>query len=154
MPNGIDQIDKNILSILQVEGRVTNQTLADRTGLSPSPCLRRVRGLEASGVIKGYVALLDPSELGLGVTAFVRVRLREQGDRNLAEFEKAVAELPEVMDCYLMTGESDYQLRVLVPSLTAFEELLRLKIISIAGVAEVTTSFALRPVIQRTELPL
>lgn len=154
MPSGIDQIDKNILSILQVEGRVTNQTLADRTGLSPSPCLRRVRGLEASGVIKGYVALLDPSELGLGVTAFVRVRLREQGDRNLAEFEKAVAELPEVMDCYLMTGESDYQLRVLVPSLTAFEELLRLKIISIAGVAEVTTSFALRPVIQRTELPL
>lgn len=154
MPSGIDQIDKNILSILQVEGRVTNQTLADRTGLSPSPCLRRVRGLEASGVIKGYVALLDPSELGLGVTAFVRVRLREQGDRNLAEFEKAIAELPEVMDCYLMTGESDYQLRVLVPSLTAFEELLRLKIISIAGVAEVTTSFALRPVIQRTELPL
>lgn len=154
MPSGIDQIDKNILSILQVEGRVTNQTLADRTGLSPSPCLRRVRGLEASGVIKGYVALLDPSELGLGVTAFVRVRLREQGDRNLAEFEKAVAELPEVMDCYLMTGESDYQLRVLVPSLTAFEELLRLEIISIAGVAEVTTSFALRPVIQRTELPL
>lgn len=149
-----DQIDKNILSILQVEGRVTNQTLADRTGLSPSPCLRRVRGLEASGVIKGYVALLDPSELGLAVTAFVRVRLREQGDRHLAEFEKAVAELPEVMDCYLMTGESDYQLRVLVPSLTAFEELLRLKIISIAGVAEVTTSFALRPVIQRTELPL
>lgn len=154
MPSGIDQIDKNILSILQVEGRVTNQTLADRTGLSPSPCLRRVRGLEASGVIKGYVALLDPSELGLGVTAFVRVRLREQGDRNLAEFEKAVAQLPEVMDCYLMTGEADYQLRVLVPSLTAFEELLRLKIISIAGVAEVTTSFALRPVIQRTELPL
>ena len=154
MPNGIDQIDKNILSILQVEGRVTNQMLADRTGLSPSPCLRRVRGLEASGVIKGYVALLDPSELGLGVTAFVRVRLREQGDRRLAEFEKAVAQLPEVMDCYLMTGEADYQLRVLVPSLTAFEELLRLKIISIAGVAEVTTSFALRPVIQRTELPL
>ena len=154
MPSAIDKIDKKIGSRWQGEGRISNQDLADRSGLSPSPCLRRVRSLETSGVIKGYVALLNPAELGLGVTAFVRVRLREQGDRHLAEFETAVATIAEVMDCYLMTGESDYLLRVLVSSLAAFEEMLRLKITSIPGVAEVTTSFALRPVVQRTDLPL
>lgn len=142
-----------ILRILQGAGRTTNQDLADQCGLSPSPCLRRVRRLEADGVIRGYVALLDPLMLGLAVTAFVRVRLKEQGDRHLSDFEDAIRAIPEVLECYLMTGDADYQLRVLVRSLSDFEDLLRYKITPLKVVAQVTTSFALRPVIQRTELP-
>lgn len=132
---------------------MTNQELADQIGLSPSPCLRRVRQLEASGVISRYVALVDPEAVGLSVTAFVRVRLDQQDDRHLAEFEAAVADFPEVMECYLMTGEADYQLRVLVGSLGQFEDFLRHRLTRVKGVANVTTSFALRPVIYKTALP-
>ena len=125
MPNfAPDAIDRKILEQLQHNGRMTNQELADHIGLSPSPCLRRVRQLEASGIISRYVALVDPEPIGLSVTAFVRVRLDQQDDRHLAEFEAAVAEFPEVMECYLMTGEADYQLRVLVGSLGQFEDFL------------------------------
>ena len=148
-----DALDQNILNQLQQDGRMTNQELADLIGLSPSPCLRRVRQLEASGVISRYVALVDPEAVGLSVTAFVRVRLDQQDDRHLAEFEAAVAGFPEVMECYLMTGEADYQLRVLVGSLGAFEDFLRHRLTRVKGVANVTTSFALRPVIYKTALP-
>lgn len=154
MLNILDEIDSRILEALQSDGRITNQALADRVGLSPSPCLRRVRQLEAAGVISGYVALLDPPAIGLDVTAFVRIRLKEQGDRHLAVFEAAIRDLPEVMECYLMTGESDYQLRVVVGSLEEFENFLRRKLTLIEPVAEVTSSFALRPVIYRTALPV
>lgn len=154
MPKSIDSIDQRILAALQEDGRISNQELAERVGLSPSPCLRRVRQLEADGLISGYVALLDPAALGLTVTAFVRVRLHTQGDRDLAAFEATIAELPEVMECYLMTGESDYQLRVLVGSLAQFEEFLRHKLTRIAAVSQVTSSFALRPVVYRTALPV
>lgn len=153
MRKNLDDIDQRILSSLQEDGRITNHELAERVGLSPSPCLRRVRQLEEGGLITGYVALLDPAALGLTVTAFVRVRLDQQGDRHLAVFEAAVADLPEVMECYLMTGESDYQLRVVVASLSEFEDFLRQKLTPIAVVAQVTTSFALRPVVYRTALP-
>lgn len=154
MPNIIDDIDARILDQIQSDGRITNQELADRVGLSPSPCLRRVRHLESAGVISGYVALVDPGTIGLEVTAFVRVRLKEQGDRHLAMFEGAVVHLPEVMECYLMTGESDYQLRVVVGSLEEFETFLRHKLTPIEAVAEVTSSFALRPVVYKTALPV
>lgn len=155
MPNfDADALDRKILEQLQANGRMTNQELADQIGLSPSPCLRRVRQLEASGVIARYVALVDPEAIGLSVTAFVRVRLDQQDDRHLAAFEAAVAEFPEVMECYLMTGEADYQLRVLVGSLGAFEDFLRRRLTRVAGVANVTTSFALRPVIYKTALPV
>lgn len=150
----LDAIDRAILTCLQEDGRISNQDLAEKVGLSPSPCLRRVRQLEASGLISGYVALLDPGALGLGVTAFVRVRLGEQGDRHLAAFEAAMIALPEVMECYLMTGESDYQLRVLVASLADFEHFLRFKLTRIEAVAQVTSSFALRPIVYRTALPV
>jgi Lrp/AsnC family leucine-responsive transcriptional regulator len=154
MPNpSLDAIDRRILDQLQANGRMTNQELADQVGLSPSPCLRRVRQMEGEGVISRYVALIDPGAVGLSVTAFVRVRLDQQDDRHLALFEEAVAQFPEVMECYLMTGEADYQLRVLVPSLGAFEDFLRHRLTRVAGVANVTTSFALRPVIYRTALP-
>ena len=133
---------------------MTNQQLAEQVGLSPSPCLRRVRALEQSGAIHRYVALVDPEIAGLPVSAFVRVRLDRQDDRHLAIFEDAVRDVEEIMECYLMTGDADYQLRVLVPSLDAFEDFLRSKLTRIEGVSEVTTSFALRPVVYRTALPV
>lgn len=123
-------------------------------GLSPSPCLRRLRRLEEAGVIRRYVAPVDPDALGLGVTALVRVRLDQQDDRRLAIFEEAVARLPEVMECYLMTGEAHYQLRVLVGSLDEFEDFLRHHLTRIEAVAQETTSFALRPVVYNTALPI
>jgi Lrp/AsnC family transcriptional regulator, leucine-responsive regulatory protein len=150
----LDAIDRHILRRLQLNGRLTNQQLCEDVGLSPSPCLRRVRALEERGIITGYVALVEPEAVGLPVNAFVRIRLDQQDDAHLATFESAVAEFPEVMDCYLMTGEADYQLRVLVPSLAAFEDFLRRRLTRIAGVAQVTTSFALRPIVNRTALPV
>ena len=151
--NALDEIDHRILDALQANGRMSNQELSEQVGLSPSPCLRRVRQLEAGGVIARYVALVDPEAIGLSVTAFVRVRLDQQDDRHLADFEAAVANFPEVMECYLMTGEADYQLRVLVRSLGQFEDFLRRRLTCVKGVANVTTSFALRPVIYKTGLP-
>ena len=150
----LDTLDHRILAELQSQGRISNQDLSDRIGLSPSPCLRRLRRLEEEGVIRRYVALVDPEAVGLGVTAFVRVRLDQQDDRHLAVFEAAVADFPEVMECYLMTGEADYQLRVLVGSLGEFEDFLRHRLTRIAGVAQVTSSFALRPVVYKTALPV
>jgi Lrp/AsnC family leucine-responsive transcriptional regulator len=150
----LDLIDGKILRELQSDGRISNQELSDRVGLSPSPCLRRLRQLETQGIIQRYVALLDPTKVGLPVSAFVRVRLDGQDDRHLATFEAAISEFPEVMECYLMTGEADYQLRVLVGSLVQFEDFLRHRLTRIQGVSQVTTSFALRPVVYRTELPI
>lgn len=155
MPNNeLDTFDRRILDALQTDGRMTNSDLAEKIGLSPSPCLRRVRQLESKGMISGYVALVDPQTIGLSVSAFVRVRLDQQDDRHLHTFEAAISEFPEVMECYLMTGDADYQLRVTVESLNAFEGFLRNKLTKIAGVAQVTTSFALRPIIYKTALPL
>lgn len=150
----LDAIDRRILKNLQEDGRMSNHDLAERVGLSPSPCLRRLRRLEQDGVINRYVALVESRTVGLDVTAFVRVRLDQQDDRHLAIFESAVADFPEVMECYLMTGDADYQLRVLVSSLSAFEDFLRLRLTRISGVAQVTTSFALRPVVYKTALPV
>ena len=150
----LDPIDRRILREVQRDGRVTNQDLSERVGLSPSPCLRRVRRLEADGVIARYVALVDPVAVGLPVSAFIRVRLHQQDDRHLALFEAAVAGFAEVMECYLMTGDADYQLRVAVESLAEFEDFLRQKLTRIEGVAEVTTSFALRPIVYKTALPI
>ena len=150
----LDAIDRNILSRLQVDGRARNHDLSEAVGLSPSPCLRRVRQLEDAGVITGYVALVSPKALALDVTAFVRVRLAAQDDKHLDTFEAAIADFPEVMECYLLTGDSDYQLRVLVRSLADFEDFLRAKLTRISVVAEVTSSFALRPIVYRTAIPV
>jgi len=150
----LNEIDRKILDHLQTDGRMSNQHLSDQIGLSPSPCLRRVRALEEAGVITGYVALVSPDAIGLTVTAFVRIRLHQQDDAHLALFETAIAGFPEVMECYMMTGEADYQLRVLVGSLGEFEDFLRYKLTCIKGVAQVTTSFALRPTVYRTALPI
>ena len=154
MPITLDEVDRRILGRLQAEGRISNQDLSQAVGLSPSPCLRRVRQLEQGGVITGYVALISPEAVGLPVSAFVRVRLSAQDDRNLADFERTIVAFPEVMECYLMTGDSDYQLRVLVESLAAFEDFLRYKLTPIPSVAGINSSFALRPIVYRTALPI
>lgn len=154
MPTDLDHLDVSILRLMQGNGRMSNQEIADKVGLSPSPCLRRIKRLEAEGVINRYVALVNPEAIGLSVVAFVRVRLDRQDDRNLERFEAAVSEFSEVMECYLMTGESDYQLRVLVGSLDEFEQFLRHKLTKVEGVSQVTSSFALRPVIYKTEIPI
>jgi Lrp/AsnC family leucine-responsive transcriptional regulator len=150
----LDSVDRNILANLQEDGRMTNHTLSEQVGLSPSPCLRRVRALESHDIITGYVALIDPEAVGLAVTAFVRIRLDQQDDYHLTLFETVIKGFVEVMECYLMTGEADYQLRVLVRSLSDFEDFLRHKITKIKGVSQVTSSFALRPIVYRTALPV
>jgi len=155
MPNSdLDEIDLRILSMLQQDGRITNQNLSDAVGLSPSPCLRRLRALEAKGVITGYVALIDPEKVGLPVTAFVRVRLDRQDDRHLAEFEAAVTAFPEVMECYLMTGNRDYLLRVVTADLPSYENFIKTKLTRLDGIASIESSFALSQVKYSIALPV
>lgn len=149
----LDLLDVRILAELQANGRISNQELSEKVGLSPSPCLRRLRQLEERGVISRYVALVDPATVGLSVTAFVRVRLDRQDDKHLAIFEQEISRIDEVMECYLMSGDADYHLRILVRSLGDFEHFLRFKLTKIAGVSQVTTSLGLRQIVYRTALP-
>jgi Lrp/AsnC family transcriptional regulator, leucine-responsive regulatory protein len=149
-----DEIDRRILSRLQERARLTNLELAEEAGLSPAACLRRVRELQASGVIRRYVTLLDPKMLGLGVSVFVRVSLENQGERALERFEKAILGRPEVLECYLMTGDSDYLLRVVCADLDAFERFLMNHLTKVAGISSIRSSFALKQVKYSTALPL
>lgn len=150
----LDAIDRQILEVLQDDARISNVDLADRVGLSPSPCLRRVRELEESGVVRRYVALLDPAAVGLGVSVFVQVSLERQVEQGLDTFETRILARPEVVECYLMTGDADYLLRVVVPDLPAFERFLLDHLTRIPGVSNVKSSFALKQVKYRTSLPL
>jgi Lrp/AsnC family leucine-responsive transcriptional regulator len=150
----LDAIDLRILERLQENARIANIDLSREVGLSPSPCLRRVRDLEESGIIRRYVTLLEPSAVGLNVSVFVSVSLEKQIERALEDFEAAVAERPEVMECYLMTGDADYLLRVVVPDLFAYERFLMEHLTRIPGVASIKSSFALKQVKYRTALPL
>ena len=150
----IDEIDRKILQTLQQDARISNVRLARKVGLSPSPCLRRVRDLESRGVIRDYVSLLDPAAIGLGVSVFVQVTLEKQVEKELELFEQAVLERPEVMECYLMTGDADYLLRVVVRDVPSFERFLLDHLTRIPGVAGIKSSFALKQVKYRTALPL
>lgn len=150
----LDEIDRRILTALQRDGRLTNQDLAAQIGISASPCWRRVRALESAGVIKAYAALVDPAALGLDVSVFTQVSLDRQGEKSLQVFEQAVGGWPEIMECYLMTGDADYLLRVVVPSLAAYEQFLMQKLTRIPGIASIKSSFALRTVKYRTDLPI
>jgi Lrp/AsnC family transcriptional regulator, leucine-responsive regulatory protein len=149
----LDAIDRRILERLQRDGRLSNADLAEQVGLSPSPCWRRVKALEEAGMIKGYAALLDAKSVGLSVNVFMSVSLTTQVEKALQAFEKAAAERPEVMECYLMTGDSDYLLRVVVPDLEAYERFV-MDFTKIAGIAQIRSSLALRAVKQGTALPL
>ncbi|MCG5240294.1 Lrp/AsnC family transcriptional regulator [Azospirillum doebereinerae] len=150
----LDRIDRRILSLLQEDGRQPNNELAERVGLSPSPCLRRVKALEEAGVIAGYVALVDAGSVDLPVNIFVSVSLDRQVEDRLDAFEAAVMERPEVLECYLMTGDADYLLRVVVPDLASYERFLKDHLTRIPGVANIRSSFALKQVRYRTALPL
>ncbi len=152
--NRVDQLDVKILDRLQDDARVSNVTLAEAAGLSPSPCLRRVRALERQGVIRRYVTLLDPDAVGLPVSVFVSVTLDKQVEEALEVFERAVRQRPEVMECYLMTGESDYLLRVVASDLAAYQRFLMDHLTRVPGVANIKSSFALRQVQYRTGMPL
>ena len=150
----LDAIDRSILDVLQDDARISNVELSEKVNLSPSPCLRRVRRLESEGTIRSYVTLLDPAEVGLPVSVFVQVSLERQVDDALENFERAIVARPEVMECYLMTGDSDYLLRVVAPDLEAFQRFLLDHLTRIPGVASIKSSFALKQVSYRTALPL
>ncbi|MDE0537780.1 MAG: Lrp/AsnC family transcriptional regulator [Rhodospirillales bacterium] len=150
----LDAIDARILTELQSDGGLTNAELAERVGLSPSPCLRRVKLLTDAGVIKKRVALVDGNAIDLKVSVFIHVTLEKQIEENLSEFEAAIEARPEVVECYLMTGESDYLLRVVVPDLEAYERFLMEHLTRIPGVSNIKSSFALNQVKYSTALPL
>lgn len=150
----LDKFDRAILTHLQQDGRMTNVQLADAVNLSESACLRRVRGLEESGLIEGYVALLDQKHAGRSGNVFVHIGLHREEQSELAAFETAVQNIPEVMECYLMTGEFDYLLRVVVSDMADFERLHNESLTRLPGVARVNSSVAIRTVRKTTELPL
>jgi Lrp/AsnC family leucine-responsive transcriptional regulator len=151
----LDRYDRRILEELQRDGRISNQELAERIGLSPSPCLRRVRALEESGLITGYRALLDATRLGLSLTALIHISMDRHTPERFANFEEKIAALPEVMECLLVTGQdADYQLKVVVRDMDAFQALLLEKITRIEGVSGVHSSFVLRRVVDKTALPV
>ena len=150
----MDAIDLRILANLQHDARISNVELARAVNLSPSPCLARVRALEAAGYIDRYVTLLSPKMLGLTVSVLVQVTLEKQIEPALESFEKAVRERPEVMECYLMTGDADYLLRVLVPDVPAFERFILEFLSRVPGVGNIKSSFALKQVKYQTALPI
>ncbi|TCS33721.1 AsnC family transcriptional regulator [Paucimonas lemoignei] len=151
----LDRYDRHLLEVLQQDGRISNQDLADRIGLSPSSCLRRLRTLEESGLITAYRALLDAKTLGLTLMALVHISMDRHTPERFNHFESTVAALPEVLECLLITGQdADYQLKVVVRDMDAYQELLLNKITRIEGVTGVHSSFVLRRVVSKTSLPL
>jgi Lrp/AsnC family transcriptional regulator, leucine-responsive regulatory protein len=154
LPEPLDELDVRILDQLQRDAKLTNVELASRVHLSPSPCLARVRRLERSGLISRYVTLLDPHRVGLAVSVFIQVRLEKQVERALEVFEAAMREHPEVMECYLMTGDADYLIRVVVPDVPALERFIVDSLARIPGVANIRSSFALKQVKYQTALPI
>jgi Lrp/AsnC family transcriptional regulator, leucine-responsive regulatory protein len=149
-----DTIDIRIINELQHDGSLPNVELARRVHLSPSPCLARVKALEAAGVIQRYVALADPKALGLDLNVFINISLKEQSKQALAAFEERIAEHEEVMECYLMTGDSDYLIRVAVADIAALERFILDQLTPIPGIEKIRTSFTLKQVRYKTALPL
>jgi len=150
----LDAIDRKILAALQADGRITMQELADRVGLSVSPCHRRVKLLERRGVITRYTALVDQKALGLHVSVFISIKLTRQKEEDLARFAKVIAKWDEVLECYLMTGNRDYLLRVVAADLAAYETFLKTKLTRLDGIASIESSFALSQVKYAIALPV
>lgn len=153
-PRPLDAIDTRILDELQRNAKLTNVQLAERVHLSPSPCLARVRALEHDGVISRHVTLLDARTLGLQVSVFIHISLEKQARRSLEVFEQAIGSHPEVMECYLMTGDADYLIRVVVPDVQSLERFIVESLTRIPGIANIRSSFALKQVKYETALPL
>lgn len=150
----LDAIDRHILAALQRNARLTNVELAEEVGLSPSPCLRRVRNLEEAGVIRGYVAALDRRSVGLGLTIFVGVRVERHDEATNDAFRERVTSLPEVISCHLVSGEADFLLQVVVPDLPAYERLLLGTLLKLPGVRDIRSNFALQTLKAHAPLPL
>lgn len=154
LPPDLDAIDLQILDTLQAHAKLPNVELAARVHLSPSPCLARVRALEERGIIRRYATLLDPLAIGLSVSVFIQISLEKQARKSLEIFESAIRQRPEVMECYLMSGDADYLLRVVVPDVQALERFILDKLTPIPGIASIRSSFALKQVKYETALPL
>jgi len=151
----LDRFDRRILQVLQEDGRISNQDLAERIGLSPSPCLRRVRALEEAGLIIGYRALVDPRALGLSLMALIHISMDQHTPERFSQLESAIREIPEIIECLLITGQAaDYQLKVVVQDMDAYQDLLLNRITGIKGVTGVHSSFVLRRVVDKTALPI
>jgi Lrp/AsnC family leucine-responsive transcriptional regulator len=152
--SALDDLDRKILQHLQRDGRMSLADLAEKVGLSPSPCLRRVRMLERDGVIARYVAVLDQRAVGLPFSVFESIKLDSQRQEALDRFAKAIERWPEVLECYLMTGPRDYWLRVVVPDLDAYERFVKQKLTRLEGIASIESSFALEQVKYTNVLPV
>jgi Lrp/AsnC family leucine-responsive transcriptional regulator len=150
----LDAIDLRIVDQLQKDGSLSNVKLAEAIRLSPSPTLARVKALETSGVIQRYVALVDPQSLGLAITVFISVSLERQEKKSLALFEQRMGGYPQVMECYLMSGDADYLLRVVVPDMQSLERFIVDHLAQVPGVSNIKSSFALKQVLYKTALPL
>ncbi len=150
----LDATDRRILRALQLKGRMSNAELSEKANLSPSACHRRVQRLEADGYIRDYVALLDPRKLGVPTTVFVEITLQGQADEVLDAFEKAVARIPDVLECHLMAGTADYILKVVAENTEDFARIHRQYLARLPGVAQMQSSFALRTVFKTTALPV
>ena len=150
----LDRVDREMLAILQSEGRISNAALADRLHLSPSPCLRRLRGLEQQGVISGYAAILDRPRLGLGLTVFVDLKVERHSEQSAAEISRALSEAPEVISAHIVSGVADFRLEVVVADLANYERLLFDLLLKLPHVTDVRSDFALRTVKSTGPLPL
>ena len=150
----LDDLDLRILSILQAEGRLSNVELAQRVGLSPSPCLRRVRALEEAGVLSAYGAVIDQKKLGLDITAYIQVNLERHSDELVAQFESAVLREPEVVACYVMSGAFDFLLKVVTRDLEAYADFAMRRLLKVPGVKDIASSFVLEVVKAPGRLPL
>ena len=151
----IDRYDRQILDILQENGRISNQDLADRIGLSPSPCLRRVRTLEDAGIVTGYPALINAKALGYSLMALIYISMDKHTPERFENFERQILQIPEVLECLLVTGQdADYQIKVIVKDMDAFQELLLNRITRIQGVTGVHSSFVLRKVVDKSAVPV
>ena len=154
MPKQLDPIDRRILIALQKNGRLANVELAERVGLSPSPCLRRVRLLEEAGIIQRYVAVLDEAQIGAGFTVFARVWLKEQDQETVGKFTKAILAMPEVIECHLMAGDCDFLLRVVAADMDAYWRFRVEHLGRIASVQTIKSEIPMRRIKQSTELPV
>ena len=150
----LDRIDRRILELLQKDARISNQALAERVNLTPAPVLRRVRALEEAGIIRQYVALVDPVRLGLGLLAYVTVKLEKKGRMPIEQFRRAVEGWPEVVACHSTTGDMDYLLRVCATDLEHFNRFLMNSLLKQSGVVDVKSSFALERIKDTTALPV
>lgn len=150
----LDAFDRKILVALQRDGRLSNVQLAEEIGLSPSPCLRRVRMLEEAGVIRGYQAVLDRDEVGLGLTIFVGVKVERHNDERAEAFRQAVTALPEVISAFLVSGESDFLLQVVVPELRAYDRFVTGQLLKLPGISDIRSNFAINTVKTPGALPL